>query len=158
MAETLHKIDPEDYLMHYGIKGQKWGVRRFQNPDGSLTAKGMKRYNRYAKKDAKKWAKAQQDYGTGAGIKRRHLKARMETHQKEGGEYYKTQFDKHYEEQKQYKEKYARQSHRRKVGREFAKECVGRTVGSLGAAIVIGGTYIATHPEAKDVLMQKIRG
>lgn len=31
-------------LYHHGIKGQKWGVRRFQNVDGSLTAKGAKRY------------------------------------------------------------------------------------------------------------------
>ena len=31
-------------LYHHGIKGQKWGVRRFQNADGSLTAKGAKRY------------------------------------------------------------------------------------------------------------------
>ena len=41
------KIDelavPEDYLEHHGIKGQKWGVRRFQNSDGSLTAEGRKR-------------------------------------------------------------------------------------------------------------------
>ena len=32
------------YLSHHGIKGQKWGIRRFQNPDGSLTAEGMARY------------------------------------------------------------------------------------------------------------------
>lgn len=31
-------------LYHHGIKGQKWGVRRYQNADGSLTAKGIKRY------------------------------------------------------------------------------------------------------------------
>lgn len=31
-------------LYHYGVKGQKWGVRRYQNPDGSLTAAGKKRY------------------------------------------------------------------------------------------------------------------
>lgn len=34
----------ENYLAHHGIKGQKWGVRRFQNPDGSWTAEGRKRY------------------------------------------------------------------------------------------------------------------
>lgn len=33
-----------DELYHHGIKGQKWGVRRYQNLDGSLTAKGRERY------------------------------------------------------------------------------------------------------------------
>lgn len=33
----------ETYLAHHGIKGQKWGVRRYQNADGSLTAEGRKR-------------------------------------------------------------------------------------------------------------------
>lgn len=31
------------YLAHHGIKGQKWGVRRFQNKDGSLTDQGKLR-------------------------------------------------------------------------------------------------------------------
>lgn len=34
----------EVYLAHHGILGMKWGVRRYQNPDGSLTAEGRKRY------------------------------------------------------------------------------------------------------------------
>lgn len=33
------------YLMHHGIKGQKWGIRRFQNEDGTLTPEGQKRYS-----------------------------------------------------------------------------------------------------------------
>lgn len=33
-----------DFLAHHGIKGQKWGIRRFQNPDGTLTAEGKERY------------------------------------------------------------------------------------------------------------------
>lgn len=34
----------ESYLSHHGTKGMKWGIRRYQNPDGSLTEDGKKRY------------------------------------------------------------------------------------------------------------------
>lgn len=33
-------------LVHYGIKGMKWGVRRYQNKDGSLTSAGKNRYGK----------------------------------------------------------------------------------------------------------------
>ena len=34
-----------NYLEHHGIKGMKWGVRRFRNKNGTLTAAGKKRYS-----------------------------------------------------------------------------------------------------------------
>ena len=37
-------VRSDEELYHHGIKGQKWGVRRFQNKDGSLTPAGEKRY------------------------------------------------------------------------------------------------------------------
>jgi len=37
-------MDNRLYIAHHGIKGQKWGVRRFQNEDGTLTSAGKKRY------------------------------------------------------------------------------------------------------------------
>ena len=43
-----------DELQHHGIKGQKWGVRRFQNADGSLTTAGKQRASETKKRtDAK---------------------------------------------------------------------------------------------------------
>lgn len=39
-------ITMNGFLTHHGITGQKWGIRRFQNPDGSLTEEGKRRYQR----------------------------------------------------------------------------------------------------------------
>lgn len=38
-----YKIYKSDELIHYGTKGMRWGIRRFQNKDGSLTKAGLKR-------------------------------------------------------------------------------------------------------------------
>ena len=42
----------EYVLIHHGIKGMKWGVRRYQNKDGSLTPAGKKRVSKEYKKAA----------------------------------------------------------------------------------------------------------
>lgn len=43
-----------DYIAHHGILGMHWGVRKYQNPDGSLTEAGKKHYNpNYSEKQRK---------------------------------------------------------------------------------------------------------
>ena len=51
--------DPPNELYHNGIKGMKWGVRRYQNEDGTLTNAGRKRQEKYDKKAQKYYDKAE---------------------------------------------------------------------------------------------------
>lgn len=41
---TREEYENSLYLAHHGVKGQRWGVRRYQNEDGTLTEEGRKRY------------------------------------------------------------------------------------------------------------------
>ena len=86
-------------LCHHGIKGMKWGIRRYQNANGSLTVAGKSRYRtslgtkHRAKKDAKEYARAKMFYGEGAGNRRKLIKAKVNERSKDAG--YKQEFDKY---------------------------------------------------------------
>ena len=54
--EYISNLDVSPYLYHHGILGMKWGIRRYQNADGTLTAAGKKKYG------TKKALKADQQY------------------------------------------------------------------------------------------------
>ena len=91
----------DDELYHHGIKGQKWGVRRYQNEDGSLTAAGKVRLasgnvplstRLAAKKDAKEYARAKMYYGEGAGTRRKLINATVNQRSK-NDPFYKEEFD-----------------------------------------------------------------
>ena len=78
-------IKMNDYIAHHGVKGQKWGVRRYQNSDGSYTNAGKLRYrstsigsalarrsNEKVDKSFKKWQKGAEnrDSAIDYGLKR----------------------------------------------------------------------------------------
>lgn len=73
---------PVDELMHYGVKGMKWGVRKDRTGPSRATL-------RSAKKDADEFAKAKMFYGEGAGTRRKLIKAKVEARAKKDPEYKK---------------------------------------------------------------------
>lgn len=62
MTDYYIEIPHDDYVIHHGVIGMKWGIRRYQNKDGSYTAQGRARYLKdvsargvNVKKAAAKW-------------------------------------------------------------------------------------------------------
>lgn len=75
-----YKICKSDELTHWGIKGMKWGVRRYQNKDGSLTPKGKKRYDTMSDdaKSVKSLKKKRVDEMSNAELKKYNERVRLE--------------------------------------------------------------------------------
>lgn len=77
-----------EFLCHYGIKGMKWGIRRYQNPDGSLTAEGIQRYgsesglSRHIQSENKKAAKFEREWLVSEEASKRSTKRLEKTKEK----------------------------------------------------------------------------
>lgn len=126
MKHTFIVVSPNEELYHHGIKGQKWGIRRFQNEDGSLTPEGMKRYGvdasgNMTKRGAAEYYRDIYNEAKASGYKGQGIHDRVRQHFNSEEEY--QNFVKNY---KNYKLK---------------KAAVGVGAGLLGAAAVGAGAY-----------------
>lgn len=70
----MENVKYSDELQHHGIRGQKWGQRRYQNKDGSLTPAGQKRYNKEVEKLKKETAKVKAEEQIAANRKKTQSK------------------------------------------------------------------------------------
>lgn len=149
-----------DFLLHYGVKGQKYGVRRYQNEDGTLTEEGKRHYGYYdrpdgskdykridkdARKDAEEYARARAFYGEGAGTRRKQIKNLTSERMKDAD--YKAAFEKYLSQQDMSKHQQAANRERKfkdakntvaKTGRGVKNFLMGNAVPMTTAAIAIG--------------------
>jgi hypothetical protein len=58
----MSELYRSDELQHWGVKGMKWGVRRYRNADGSLTSEGKRRQDEKDEKYRQKQLKATNKY------------------------------------------------------------------------------------------------
>lgn len=150
-------------LYHHGIKGQKWGERRYQYEDGTLTEEGKQRYykvgfgtRRRAKKDAKEYARAQMFYGEGAGNRRKIIKNIVNERSKDPG--YKQEFEKYLAEQDMsaHAEKARRERRFKDATKSAGKTTRGLINLSMGSIASVSASAVAIYSLAHVTGVDKI--
>jgi len=160
-----------NYLMHHGISGQKWGVRRYQNENGLLTEEGKRHYGYYdrpdgtkdykriqkdAQKDASEYARAKAYYGEGAGNRRKKIKNLISERMKDPD--YKAAFDYFLSGQNMTEHQKAANRERKfqdvknttaRTARGVTNFLLGRAVPMTMAAITIGSALKYTGAASK---------
>ncbi|ASU03924.1 hypothetical protein SEA_FRODOSWAGGINS_11 [Streptomyces phage FrodoSwaggins] len=139
------ELSHSEELIHYGVKGMKWGVRK-SRPNGVSRS-----INRDAAKDAKEFARAKMFYGEGAGTRRKLIKAKVESKSKNPA--YKKAFDAHLANQDMSKhaDKAKGERKRKNVANSTRKGIRGTShilrgnsqYASAATAIVVGGALWA---------------
>lgn len=149
---------PMDELLHYGVKGMRWGVR---NDELSSVSR---KTNRDARSDAKEFARARMFYGEGAGTRRKLIKAAVEGKSRKDPAYQRA-FDHHLAKQDMSKHAEKARSERK---RKNVKKSAGRGIrgtrhilngnsqyASAATAIAVGGALYAHKAGIDKIVLDK---
>lgn len=152
--------DVEDFLAHYGVKGQKWGVRKDKNLGVP------KKTARNARKDAEEFARAKMFYGQGAGTRRKLIKAKVEDLSARDSDYKKA-FDHFLSKQDMSTHSDKARSERSRIDRtDRTKKRAGylarNFTGEMGTqaaftAVALGGVTFLNSPRGRSMMTNGYR-
>lgn len=153
--EDLQKAD--DILMHFGVKGMRWGHRKSRSTLGVSRATDA-----MAKKDAEEFARAQMFYGKGAGTRRKLINKSVEDRMKRDPQYAKA-FDAHLKNQDMSKHATKAVNERDKTDRKERnsqrRNAVARRVtGERGTqAAFVGLAFLAGTPQGRRAVKNGVQ-